>query len=156
MIEEPLDLPRDLVVMGIARRLSPETAPSEIPELWRRFTEEGLAANLPRQADDAYVYAVYGDYESDRRGACTMVLGVAVPAAADVPAGMRRVRIPRGRYGRFVSRGEPGRAVWETWSWVNERWEKRSERRYIADFERYAPDAVSGGTLTADVIVGLS
>jgi predicted transcriptional regulator YdeE len=84
-----------------------------------------------------------------------MVLGVAVDAHAAVPEHMRRTRIPSGRYARFHAEGDPTQVIWQTWQHINERWEQRTERRYIADFERYTPESQAGGTVKADVVVGL-
>lgn len=155
MSEDLIEQADDFIVVGIALRTSEETAAEDIPAFWQRFMQEGTAAALPHRSDDASVYAVYCDYESDHRGAYTMVLGVAVDAAAAAPAGTRSVSVPRGRYARFVAEGDPSRVVWETWVHINEAWSRRRERRYLADFERYAPDAMSEGKVRVEVLVGL-
>jgi predicted transcriptional regulator YdeE len=148
-------LDRDLTIIGCATRTRPEAAASDIPALWQRFRQEGVAARL--QASDAFLYALYCDYESDHRGAYTMVLGVACAADAPVPEGMRRVRVPAGRFARFPVAGNPAEVVWKAWAYINGEgagaWGRGVERRYIADFERYAK--ISMTEAEADLCVGL-
>jgi predicted transcriptional regulator YdeE len=156
MKSERASVPRDLVIVGLAIRTSPATAGGDIAATWQQFWSEGIVQRVERDPSDANVYAVYCDYQSDHDGAYSMVLGVAVAAKAPVPAGLRRVRVPAGPYAHFVASGDAGRAVWEVWSHVNGAWELPGARRYIADFERYAPDAMADGKVTADVMVGLA
>jgi predicted transcriptional regulator YdeE len=156
MKNERISVPNDLVIVGLAIRTSPAAAGADIAAVWQRFMSEGTAQRLERDLADASVYAVYCDYQSDHDGPYSMVLGVAVHANAPVPAGLRRVRVPAGPYARFVASGDMGTAVWEVWSHVNGVWERPGTRRYIADFERYAPDAMADGKVTADVMVGLA
>jgi predicted transcriptional regulator YdeE len=125
----------ELVVIGLAQRLEASVAATEIPRLWQRFQREHA---LPRPPGDAATYAVYCDYESDWRGAYTLVLGVAAAADAPVPAGMRRVAIPPGRYARFSANGDPAQVIWQTWMHINTVW--CGARQYLADYERYTDD----------------
>jgi predicted transcriptional regulator YdeE len=149
MNEERLEIARDLVVVGLATRTSVQSAARDIPALWGRFVEENLQSTLPRRADDAGVYAVYCDYEGDERAPYTLVLGVAVEPTTEIPRGMRRVRIPTGSYARFTVTGDPTQVIWPTWAHINGPWGGRPTRRFIADYERYAPDG------TQAVVVGV-
>lgn len=156
MQEAPeLTLSSDLTIIGLAVRTRPEAAVTDIPALWQRFFAEGVSGKLP--ASDAYLYAIYCDYERDFRADYTMVLGVAVDAQTPVPEGMRRVRVPAGRYARFAVQGNPAEVVWGAWMHINGdgagAWTRKAERRYLADFERYA-DA-SPANAKVDVCVGL-
>lgn len=152
MHAEYLKQDEDLVIIGPALRISPEKASQDIPPFWQRFMQEHLPA-LKAERD---VYAVYCDYESDYRAPYTMVIGVRADAAAPVPEGLRRVVIPRGEYARFIARGDPAQAVFQTWVHIWESWERRAERRYGADFERYELAAMGRGTVEAEVLVGLA
>ena len=145
---------KDLVIVGLAIRTSPASAGPDIGAAWQRFMSEGTAQRVERDPEDAHIYAVYCDYESDHAGPYTMVLGVAADPKPAVPVGLRRVRVPSGAFQRFMAHGAPERALWETWSHINRVWEKPGARRYIADFERYV--AMAEGTVTAEVYVGLS
>jgi predicted transcriptional regulator YdeE len=107
-------------------------------------------AERPRSEDpedDDRTYVVYCDYENDWRGAYTMVLGARCDASAAIPEGMRRVRVPSGRYESIPVQGDPAQVIWRAWMWINEEWQP--PRRYIADVERYdAPDR-------AELLLGL-
>ena len=155
MTPDYIDILDDLVIVGTATRTSLQTAPTDIPALWQTFMQQDLVNSLPRRSDDASIYAVYCDYESDFSGPYTMVLGVAVDAHAAVPAHTRRARIPRGQFASFRAEGDPRQIIWQTWQHINERWDRRADRRYIADFERYAPESAGGDSVKADVVVGL-
>ncbi|WP_246356976.1 GyrI-like domain-containing protein [Pyxidicoccus fallax] len=152
MHAEYLRQDEELVIIGPALRTSPEQAGQDIPLHWQRFMRE----HLPSLKDVHDVYAVYCDYERDHRGPYTMVIGTRVSADAPVPEGLRRVVIPRGEYARFMTRGDPAQAVVRTWAHVWDGWERRGERRYVADFERHAVSAMARGTTEAEVWVGLS
>ncbi|HLL21368.1 MAG TPA: GyrI-like domain-containing protein [Kofleriaceae bacterium] len=149
------DLDLDLVIAGVARRISPASAAEDIGAHWQRFLGEGIARSIASTAGDPHLYAVYCDYESDAHGPYSLVLGIAVTAADAIPAGLRRVRIPRGPYASFSAKGDPTRVIGETWSALATAWEGVGRRRYIADFERYAPAAMTAGYVEADVCVGL-
>lgn len=153
MKETPLNFPEDVVVIGLALSTSRQTAAKDIPEHWQKFMSSELRPRLA--PNDGRVHAVYCDYTSDFRGPYTMVLGYAVPASQEVPEGLRRVRLPRGDYASFQAEGDPSIVVNATWEHINGAWEKKANRRYIADFERYAetgPDE----PVKVEVAVGLS
>src|SRR5262249_15290179 len=126
----PLTLQDDLVIIGLALRTTAESAGKDIGAHWQRF--------MATRKDDAGVYAVYCDYGADGRGPSTLVLGGRATADAPVPAGSRRVRVPRGDYATFKASGDPAEALWKAWMHINTEWPDRGRRRYIADFERYA------------------
>ena len=152
MHAEYLKQDEELVIIGPALRTSTEQAARDIPAFWQRFMQESLP--VLKGARD--VYAVYCDYESDYLGPYTMLLGVQVDAKASVPEGMSKVVIPRGNYARFMAQGDPAQVIWRTWAHVNGAWERRGERRYSADFERYALASMGQGPVEAEVLVGLS
>jgi predicted transcriptional regulator YdeE len=146
-------LQRDVVVVGIEARVAPSDAASKIPALWARFAREGVAVK-PR-GDDPGVYAVYCDYERDGAASYTMVLGFAVDAATEVPPGLRRVRLPAGRYARFEVEGQPQPTLWGAWSFINGAWGERGTRRFIADAERYLSAPAADGAVHAALLVGV-
>ncbi len=146
---------QDTVVIGVSAKTSPQTALEVIPKLWQRFFEAGLAERLPQSADDRSIYAVYSDYEGDYSKPYMMTIGVAVPPQTPVPEGLKCVLLDKGRYAQFHAEGPPERALWEVWSFICERWPERAQRRYQADFERYAPEEVTPGRVSAEVFVGV-
>jgi predicted transcriptional regulator YdeE len=153
MNPQEFDQPHDLTIIGLAIRTSADDASRDIPGHWQRFLGDGLPSRLP--STDGAIYAVYCDYEADHRRPYTMVLGMAVVADAEVGAGLRRVRVPAGRFASLVADGAPADAVWRAWSWINQAWPARDRRRYIADLERYAPGALSPDRVIAELRVGV-
>ncbi|RKH40841.1 AraC family transcriptional regulator [Corallococcus sicarius] len=152
MHAEYLKQDEDVVIIGLAVRIAPEQAARDIPLLWQRF----MQMHLPTLEPTHDVYAVYCEYERDHTGPYTMLLGTRVDAKAPVPEGLRRVVLPRGAYARFIARGDPAQALWRTWSHVWNEWERRGERRFAADFERYERAALGRDTVEAEVLVGLA
>ena len=148
------DIASPIHLIGPSLRTSPRTAATDIPGFWQRFAAEFLP-RLPRRADDKALYAVYCEYENDFQGEYTMILGVAGVENATLPPDVRRVRIVPGRYERFVAEGDPAQVVWKTWMHINGEWERRGERRYLTDFERYAPESMVGGQAKVEIFVGL-
>jgi predicted transcriptional regulator YdeE len=147
---------RDIVIIGSPLRTDPARAAAEIPAHWQRFHGDELAAKIPALAEDPHLYCVYCDYESDNRGPYTMVIGRAVARSAEVPPGLRRVTLPSGVYAAFHLEGDPTQAITATWNFINQRWDGSARRRYIADFERYRPDAMSPTRTEGDIFVGYS
>jgi predicted transcriptional regulator YdeE len=126
MNDERFEQAEDLIIAGPEIRTDPARAAADIPALWERFLRDAPQGGP--------IYAVYTDYESDHRGAYTMVLG---RVGAE---GARRVVIPRGRYARFTVTGDPAQVVWRAWRFINSEWP--GQRRYAADYERYDGDAI--------------
>lgn len=143
----------DVVIIGFEARMAPAEAAMKIPALWARFASEGVA--VKSRADDAAVYAVYCDYENDGAAPYTMVLGFAVDASTEVPKGLRRVRIPAGRYARFEVKGPPQNVLWGAWSFINGAWAAKSSRRFIADAERYLAPPAADGSVHAELLIGV-
>lgn len=110
---------RDLVIMGLAVATSPERAAQAIPQHWQRFFVEQVSGRVPVRSDDPSLYCVYCDYVSDCRGAYTLLLGHAVEPSALVPEGLRRVRIPAGRFAELPFEGHPQQVITAAWSFVN-------------------------------------
>lgn len=143
----------DVVIIGFETRITPSEAASKIPALWARFATQGVPVK-PR-SDDAGVYAVYCDYENDGAAPYTMVLGFAVEASTEVPKGLRRVRLPAGRYARFEVKGPPQQALWGAWSFINGAWPEKASRRFIADAERYLAPPAADGSVHAELLIGV-
>ncbi|HWO08975.1 MAG TPA: effector binding domain-containing protein [Polyangiaceae bacterium] len=148
-----VELTNDFIVIGRALRTSPERAASDIPDFWRRFVQEAPGTIGAPNAD---LYAVYCDYETDHRGPYTLVLGYRGEGTAEVPPGMRRVRVPFGQYASFAAKGDPAQVIWSTWAHVNTEWPQRHRRRYIADYERYPANAMASATVEAQIVVGVT
>ncbi|HXY30244.1 MAG TPA: GyrI-like domain-containing protein [Gemmatimonadaceae bacterium] len=122
-----------------AREMDESTA--AIGKLWGRWLGEQPWTGLPQRDEPSATIAVYGDYESDHRGAYTLTIGRLVESAGAVPRGLTLARVPGGDYAVFAGRGAIPDVVVSTWQTV---WEyfappQERERAYTADFEWYDP-----------------
>jgi predicted transcriptional regulator YdeE len=156
MRAEELNRQEALVVTGPALRTSAEHAATDIPAFWQRFMDERWLERLERRADDPAVYSVYCDYESDFRGAYTMVLGIAAQDSAPPPNGARHVVVPAGHYAQFVAKGDPAQTLWRAWAYIGEEWPGRTQRRYAADFERHDLSSLGAADVEVTILVGLA
>ena len=124
-----------------ARELSGEGV---IGRFWSRLFQEQLLNQIPNRVNDEIV-AVYSDYESDKDGEYTYLLGARVHMPTKAPDGMGSRAIASGSYGMFTAQGGPPAdmviGIWkEIWSLENS---KKLKRAYETDFEVYGENAVN-------------
>lgn len=128
-----------------------------IAKQWRRFMGENLLAQIPHRIDGA-ILAVYSDYESDRDGEYSFMIGARVKSATGIPPGMMARKVPGGRYAVFTSeRGAVEKVVMETWQkvWLATTAELGGERAYNADFEIYDERARDPKNAQVEIHVGI-
>jgi predicted transcriptional regulator YdeE len=127
-------------IVGVELRTTNLEAMQTIPSHWARFTQEDVLAHIPAKLSDA-VYAVYTHFEnagSNNTGIYSLVIGAAVPASADVPAGMVRVVIPASK--RVVFDVAHGRVDLVGAKWMEIWGHTELPKTYIAEYERYSAD----------------
>jgi predicted transcriptional regulator YdeE len=150
---------KPFTVIGISVRTNnvKEAGPhGEIPKLWQRFIQEGLRERITNRRD-SNIYALYTDYENNRRGEYTFAVGVMVPDEAAVPSGMVAKTVPGGQYVVFTSEaGPPAKVVSEAWmkAWKLEDQGKLS-RAYKTDFELYEQRGQNPRNAQVDLYLGL-
>lgn len=117
-----------------------DPATAKLPQLWQRFYQDGVAAQIAATATGpavAHIYGVYADYESDATGHYTVTAGMAV---APAPQGVfNTVDIAAGDYLVFTEKGAMPQAVITAWMRVWQYFEANpdTKRRFHTDFERY-------------------
>ena len=92
------------------------------------------------------ILVLYTDYESNKDGAYTYVLGAKVSSANELPPGFTSHKVPAGSYAEFRGGGTPApKIVLELWQkvWALED-AKELNRAYKTDFEVHT---ASGGTV---------
>jgi predicted transcriptional regulator YdeE len=127
-------------VVGIELRTTNLEAVQTIPPHWADFAQQGVLAHIPNKLDDD-VYAVYTHFENagnDNTGIYSLVIGAAVPASAEVPAGMVRAVIPAST--RVVFNVEPGRVDLVGAKWMEIWGHTELPKTFIAEYERYSAD----------------
>ena len=109
---------------------------AKLPDLWGKFHTQGLAEKTPNKVDNASVYGVYSDYESDASGAYRTTAGVRVSKAA---ADSDSIEIRGGQYLVFKATGAMPQIVFETWVtiWSFFETSKDFRRCFTTDFEEY-------------------
>lgn len=147
-------------VVGIQARTSnaQESGPdAAIPKLWERLRSENLLNQIPKRVDSRIV-ALYTDYESDKDGPYTYVLGAKVSSAKGVPPGMVSRRVDSGTYAMFTAEGGPGaQMVVDLWKRI---WSLEKpgplHRSYKTDYEvHYGGMAGDADQSHVDIYVGL-
>ncbi len=127
-------------IVGIELRTTNLEAMQTIPLHWQRFGKEELLAHIPSKLDGD-VYAVYTHFENagvNNTGLYSLVIGAAVPASAEVPAGMVRVVIPASK--RAVFDVEPARFDLVGAKWMEIWGHTTLAKTFIAEYERYSAD----------------
>ena len=128
----------ELILAGIECVTSndPSQGPVDIPKLWERFFQEGIAEILeknPHRASEE-IMGLYYDYESDHNGSYTLLIGGPVVKTDDLPPMLRYKKIPRAQYAKFTAKGPHPQALIETWQSI---WGSGMKRSYAGDLEVY-------------------
>ena len=103
---------------------------AKLPSLWQQFYSSDLA-------DNANIFEVYSDYESDANGLYTVTVGVTDDSKHTE---FSSVEIQAGNYLVFQGTGPMPSTVVETWKQIWDYFEIESEyqRSFISDFEAYS------------------
>ncbi len=104
---------------------------ARLPSLWQQFYSSNLA-------DNANLFEVYSDYESDANGLYTVTLGI-TDNSDHTGAEFVSVKIPAGNYLVFQGEGPMPSTVVETWKQIWDYFNVKSnyQRSFISDFEAY-------------------
>ena len=134
---------KEFSIIGIEVRTNnaqEKTDKGAIGKQWGRFYQEGLLQKIPGKVDST-IYSVYTDYQSDRNGDYTYVIGAKVSNTSAVPAGMVAKKVPAQKYAVITVANGPVQTViaqaWqEIWS-LDDKGQLGGKRAYKADFEAY-------------------
>ena len=146
-------------VMGIEARTSNAREMSgdgPIGKLWARLQSEDFLSRIPDRADSRVV-ALYTDYETDKDGPYTYVLGTKVSSTKDIPPGMVARKVDSGTYATFSAQGRPpAQMVVDLWKqiWSLEK-PDQIHRAYKTDFEIYDGGPADPSKAHVTIYVGL-
>lgn len=107
---------------------------SKIGPVWQEF-HASYRAKLP---EEALLYGVYYNYESDVNGPYTLLAGAS--SEHEVLAELEEIEIPAGTYAVFSGEGEMPQLVFDLWQEVWSHFDQSpapQKRAYGADFEVY-------------------
>jgi len=132
-----------------------------IPKQWQDWQERFVSRVEQPEVNraDPNLYAVYTDYDSDRNGEYSFVIGVRVNAGTKVPPGMVLKKIPAGDYALITSeKGPAGKVVVGAWQKVwalEDKAQLGGSRAYKADFEVYDSRSADPQNSQVDLYIGL-
>jgi predicted transcriptional regulator YdeE len=146
-------------LIGIeARTNNTDSGRKAISEQWGRFFKEGIFDRIPDKLD-ASIYALYTDYESNRDGQFSLLIGAKASDAAMAPPGMVKKSVPKQKYAALSSaKGPVAKVVPEAWKQV---WNLEDSsglggpRSYRADFELYGPPSRDPNHAEVDLYIGI-
>lgn len=127
-------------VIGIALRTSNKAAIEEgtIQKLWHQFFVEQVASKIPNKVSNSLV-ALYYDYESDKHGYYTILIGIPVSEITEIPAGLVAQHVQAENRAVFEStQGSVSTIVFDLWQkiWALED-QGSLDRAYTIDYELY-------------------
>lgn len=148
-------------VAGLEARTSnaqEATGDGPISKLWGRLHSDNFLAQLPNRVDSRIV-AVYSDYQSDKDGPYTYLLGAKVSSANDLPPGVVSRTVVSGTYAMFTAEGgAPPDMVVNLWKriWSLEK-PDQLHRAYKTDYEVHysGPAGNNKATARVDVYIGV-
>lgn len=104
-----------------------------IGELWNRLYSPEGCPTIKNRVNEKSI-GIYTDYSSDEKGDYTAAAGFEIDNVFDKSGDIEFIKIPKGRYARFVVRGNMVKAVNDFWQ---ELWQMKLDRAFVCDFEEY-------------------
>jgi predicted transcriptional regulator YdeE len=146
-------------VVGISARTNNAAEMTQngvISKMWGQFFKEGVLGKIPNKIEPT-IFAIYTDYESDRNGEYTFLIGAKVSRVEKLPTGLVAKKIPAGQYSIIpTAKGPVSQVVPKAWQkiWSLED-SKEIHRAYGADFEVYDQRATDPNNSQVDIYVGV-
>ena len=124
-------------VVGISARTNNNSADMSniITGLWTSFFKDGIYQSIQNKVNHKTL-GVYTKYENNENGDYTVMVGSEVGSESKEPT---CVKIPAGKYAKFITRGDVHLAVAEVWQEV---WKMNLNRSFVCDFEEYQNEDV--------------
>jgi len=148
-------------VVGISVRTTNKAemgADGKIPKMWGEVFSKGIIEKIPNKAD-SNITVLYFNYQSDKDGEYTYLIGAKVKSIGSVPEGMVWQKVPSGQYARFTSeRGPIAQVVQNIWKhiWEVPKDQPGGNRSYNVDYEVYEPNrSQDSQNAEVDVFIGI-
>lgn len=145
-------------IIGIVTRTSNRAAFQEgtIQKLWERFIAEQIFNKIPNKQDNA-VIALYHDYENNKDGEYSLLIGVRVTSIDNIPAGMVAKHVIGENRALFTTdQGPRTQAVVGEWQKI---WKAEAqgelERSYLFDYELYDERSYDPSNAIAEIHIGV-
>jgi predicted transcriptional regulator YdeE len=141
-------------VIGISVRTTNENgqARQDIPALWNKFMEEGIADQIPDKIENS-IYCIYTEYETDHTKPYNTILGCKVKNIDTIPAGMVGNTFEEANYSKHIAKGNILQGiVFDEWTKI---WNSDLDRAFTADFEVYGEKAQNPENAEVDIFVAV-
>lgn len=141
---------KEKIAVGVSARTgnaSPDMG-KVIGGLWERFYGGGVYGSIPCKADEKAL-GIYTEYAGDEKEDYT-VMAACETTQEPKEGGYAVLRIPAGRYARFVIHGDMVQAVAAAWQEI---WQMDLPRSFQCDFEEYQDDSMDNAEI--HIYVGL-
>lgn len=121
-----MDMSKELYIAGTIRtnNFTDSEMMKKITELWNQVG----TLELP---EDATIYGIYHNYESDFHGDYDLTVAVNTPVSAT------KIILPEEKYQKFSVDTDEENGIIKSWERI---WQADLKRKYTFDFEKYNPD----------------
>lgn len=145
-------------VIGIITRTSNKAAFQEgtIQKLWERFMTEQIFNKIPNKQDNA-VIALYHDYEGDKDGEYSLLIGVRVTSIENIPSGMIAKHVIAEDRALFTTnQGPQTEVVIGEWQKIwNVEAQGELARSYTFDYELYDERSYDPANAIVEIHIGV-
>lgn len=141
---------QEKIIEGIGIRTTNENGKSiqDIGKLWQKFFAEGEYDKIEHKANQKTI-GLYTDYEGDYTKPYYFMVGCEVEKESQNR--MMKI-IPKGKYAKFVIKGDVQKSVGEAWGKI---WQMDLKRKYDCDFEEYQNNSQDMQNQEIHIYIGL-
>ena len=108
-------------------------AMQDIGITWQRLFADGIYNKIPNKVNGKTI-GLYTEYEGDYTKPYTFIAGAEVSKEVQIGEEIESIIIPKGKYAKFVIRGDVQNSVGQAWQEI---WNMDLKRKYTCDFEEY-------------------
>jgi predicted transcriptional regulator YdeE len=119
--------------------------------LWHEFHKQKYADIIPNKLS-AEIFGVYHNYEGDSAKPFSYFIGYKVSPDSVIPPGLQSLKIPAGKYQKFIAKGIMPECVTNVWKEI---WTSNYSRTYQIDFEVYDERSKDWNNAEVDVYLSI-
>lgn len=123
------------VVGGIRIKTTNQNGKSikDIGLTWQKLFTKGIYEKIPNKVNNKTI-GLYTEYEGDYTKPYVFIAGTEVGQKIENNEEIVNKVIPKGKYAKFVIKGDVQNAVGQAWQEI---WNMNLKRKYTCDFEEY-------------------
>ena len=123
------------VVTGIKIKTTNQDgkAIQDIGMTWQKLFANGIYEKISNKVNGKTI-GLYTEYEGDYTKTYTFIAGAEVSQEVQIGEEIKSIIIPKGKYAKFVIKGDVQNSVGQAWQEI---WNMGLKRKYICDFEEY-------------------